>query len=110
MTISPLYFQSYFFLCSLSLFLASSGTTANVYLLKYTGDLDVVASDPISRGLEQVTNRSGSTSTKARCENGERRDDCYLFVRELFASASLTSVCLSESLNDQKTKRENKRT
>ena len=76
-----------------------------MYLLKYTGDLDVVASDPISRGLEQVTNRSGSTSTKTRCENDERRDDCCLFVREFFASVSLISVCLSESLNDQKTKR-----
>ena len=85
-----------------SFLLVGSGTPVDVF----TGDLDVVANDPISRGL--VTpgpppNRSGSTwKTRREIENSK---GCDVFLKQfscLFALSLLLSVCLHESLNSQR--------
>ena len=100
--ISTLFPVLFFFL---PFFLASSGTIANVYLLKYTEDLDVVASDPISRGL--VTPGAGHSPIGRVIpgKNKVRSGNCGVLVRGFFASVPLASVCPRESLNGQKTKR-----
>ena len=106
-------FQPYF----LSFFLASSGTTADVYLLKYTEDLDVVASDPISRGL--VTPGAGHPSIQSvgfyRGENKVRNDGggdgCACLcedISRLSPSPCLVPVCVHESLNGRKIKESGK--